>query len=148
MSLKTSIDKEVQNKRIKYIRIELALDYLLSWEMKTFHRVIEETREKVQRENKAGESFDVFVKKLEKSFEEYLQTWVEVFKEYKGKAKISHVAERIPENKWLKLKKEALSDPQVQSHLDKSLSDSKEREIARREHLKNIVRRIKGLDTI
>ena len=96
----------------------------------------------------AGESFDAFVKELEKSFEEYLQTWVEVFKQYKGKAKMSHVAERIPENKWLRLQKEAINDPQVKFHQNESLSDSKEHEIARREHLKNIVRRIKGLDTI
>ena len=148
MPLKKSTDKEEQERRIKDIRIELAFEYLLSWEMKTFHCVIEESREKAQREDKAGESFDAFVKELEKSFEEYLQTWVEVFKQYKGKAKMSHVAERIPENKWLRLQKEAINDPQVKFHQNESLSDSKEHEIARREHLKNIVRRIKGLDTI
>jgi len=113
------MDKVEQNKQIKDLRIELI-----------------------------GESFDTFIKGLEKNFEEYLQTWEDVFKEYRGKASIKHVKERIPGNNWLRLQKEALSDPQVQAHYDELTSDTKEREIVRQELDRAVDRRMKKLDIV
>ncbi|OGW61447.1 MAG: hypothetical protein A2Y48_02060 [Nitrospirae bacterium RIFCSPLOW2_12_42_9] len=142
------MDKKDQNKQNNELRIELIFECFITGEMKIFHCIIEKTRERVQRENKADELFDAYINGLEKSFEEYLQAWVEVFKEYRGKAKIGHVKERIPENKWLKLQKEVLSDTQVQAHTDELLSDTKEREIVRQQLDRSLERRMKKLDIV
>jgi len=83
------VDKESQNKQVEDLHIELIFDYFITGEMKLFHRFIDITRERMQRQNKADESFDAYTRGLEKDFDEYLQTWTEVFKEYRKKQQSS-----------------------------------------------------------
>lgn len=136
------MNNEDQNKQIKDLRIELMFDYFTTAEMKIFHHVIETAREKMQRENKAGESFDAYVRGLEINFDEYLQTWTEVFKEYRGKASIKHVRKRIPNNVWLRLQNEALSESEIEE-----LSDV-DREYFRQQLSRDLKKRLKKLDTV
>lgn len=142
------VDKESQNKQIRNIQLELIFDYFITGEMELFHCFIETTIKRMQRKYKADESFDAYIRGLEKDFDEYLQTWTEVFKEYREKATIKHVENRIPKNEWIRLKKQLLSDPEVQAHAKKSLSDRKQVEFVQQQLSRDVKRRQKKLDIV
>lgn len=142
------VDKESQNKQIRNTQLELIFDYFITGEMELFHHFIETTIKRMQRKYKADESFDAYVRGLEEDFDEYLQTWREVFKEYREKATIKHVENRICKNEWIRLKKKALSDPEVQAHTKKTLSDRKQLEFVQQQLSKDVKRRQKKLDIV
>ena len=78
-------------------------DCMINGEMKIFDKVINEARKKCVPEE--------YINELEKSYEEYVGIATEIFRECGEKFSIKIVRDRIPQNLWVRLQKEASNDP-------------------------------------
>lgn len=95
---------------------QVIFDCMINGEMKIFDKVINEARENgVPEEHING---------LEKSYEEYVGVATEVFHEFGEKFSIKIVRERIPQNLWVRLQKEASNDPEIKARSLMTLTTS------------------------
>ena len=82
---------------------QVMFDCMMNGEMKIFHKVAAEARKKgVPKE---------YINGLEKSYEEYVGIATEMFQEFGEEFSIKIVRDRIPQNLWVRLQKEASNDP-------------------------------------
>ncbi len=88
-------------------------DCMMNGEMKIFHKVVAESRKKGVPEE--------YINGLEKSYEEYVGIATEIFREYGEKFSIKIVRDRIPQNLWVRLQKEASNDPATKARSLKTL---------------------------
>lgn len=94
--------------------LQTIFDCMINGEMKIFDKVVAEAR-------KNGVSKD-YINGLEKSYEEYVCTANEVFQQCGDKFSIKLVRDRLPENLWVRLQKEASNDPEIKARSLKTLS--------------------------
>lgn len=86
---------------------QIMFDCMINGEMRIFDKVINEARKKhVPEEHING---------LEKSYEEYVGVATEAFREFGENFSIKLVRERIPQNLWVRLQKEASNDPEIKA---------------------------------
>ena len=82
---------------------QVMFDCMINGEMRIFDKVINEARKKGVPEE--------YINGLEKSYEEYVGIATEIFRECGEKFSIKIVRDRIPQNLWVRLQKEASNDP-------------------------------------
>ena len=93
---------------------QVMFDCMINGEMKVFDKVIAEARKKgVPKE---------YINGLEKSYEEYVNVATEVFQEFGEKFSIKIVRDRIPQNLWVRLQKEASNDPEIKARSLRTLT--------------------------
>jgi len=92
---------------------QVMFDCMMNGEMKIFHKVAAEARKKgVPKE---------YINGLEKSYEEYVGIATEMFQEFGEEFSIKIVRDRIPQNLWVRLQKEASNDPATKARSLKTL---------------------------
>lgn len=94
--------------------LQTIFDCMINGEMKIFDKVVAEAR-------KNGVSKD-YINGLEKSYEEYVGAATEIFQEFGEGFSIKLVRDRLPENLWVRLQKEASNDPEIKARSLKTLS--------------------------
>ena len=92
---------------------QVMFDCMMNGEMKIFHKVVAESRKKGIPEE--------YINGLEKSYEEYVGIATEIFRECGEKFSIKIVRDRIPQNLWVRLQKEASNDPATKARSLKTL---------------------------
>ncbi|TAN58266.1 hypothetical protein EPN15_01490 [Patescibacteria group bacterium] len=92
---------------------QVMFDCMINGEMIIFDKVINEARKKGVPEE--------YINGLEKSYEEYVVIATEIFREYGEKFSIKIVRDRIPQNLWVRLQKEASNDPATKAQSLKTL---------------------------
>lgn len=89
--------------------------------------------------------------KLEESFDEYINTCIEIFQQYGGEFTVNLVYEKIQNNMWVRLHKKVLEDPEIKMHLLKfkeSIMSSGFDEVSKAIIKKDLEKKIKGIDMV
>ena len=92
---------------------QVMFDCMINGEMRIFDKVINEARKKGVPEE--------YINGLEKSYEEYVGIATEIFRKCGEKFSIKIVRDRIPQNLWVRLQKEASNDPATKARSLKTL---------------------------